>query len=60
MNNINQIKEQRAKLIRELSHILEIYSAEDFKYWDNLSELEGIVENLKSLREKELNDLGSK
>lgn len=60
MNNINQIKEQRAKLIRELKHILDIYSAEDFIYWDNLADLEGIVEDLKSLREEELDALGSK
>ena len=56
--NINEIKEKRASLVKELKN--RIADSEQLKYYPVLYQCECILEELKELRERELDILSKK
>ena len=54
MNAKEQFKEQRENLYQELKDILEATKAEDFKYYDTITEFQDIIDKFEALRNDEL------
>ena len=60
MSNLQDIKEQRENLYQELKDNLEITSAEDFKYWETITDFKAIIDEFERLRDQELDIIGDK